>query len=204
MNPVRNNTFQRGYINKIMDTSPQKISNGVTKQFLKDALGWGVVLWFIGYLLGIILFAIVPPSLLGWIIMPIGIALTLWVLIKKIKGSSVWYYLGVAIVWTVIAVAFDYLFLVKIFKPADGYYKLDVYLYYIFTFILPLAVGFWRKINNSASSKTKYKIILIVALVVLFFAAARLISPEDTWLCQNGQWVKHGNPSAVAPSTGCS
>lgn len=26
---------------------------------------------------------------------------------------------------------------------------------------------------------------------------------EDNWLCQNGQWVKHGNPSAPAPTTGC-
>lgn len=175
----------------------------MNKQFLKNSFGWGFILWLIGYLLGIILFAVVPPSLIGWVIMPVGIVLTLWVLIKKIKVSSVWYYLGVAIVWTVIAVAFDYLFLVKVFKPQGGYYKPDVYLYYIFTFILPVATGFWRKINNSASSKIKYKIILIGALVVLFFAVAQLISPEDTWLCQNGQWVKHGNPGAVAPSTGC-
>jgi hypothetical protein len=33
------------------------------------------------------------------------------------------------------------------FKPADGYYKLDVYLYYILTFALPLIVG-WRKSTN--------------------------------------------------------
>jgi flagellar basal body-associated protein FliL len=175
----------------------------MSKQFLKDSVGWGIILWLIGYALGIILFAFVPPSLLGWIIMPIGIALTLWVLFKKIKSGSIWYYLLVAIVWTVIAVAFDFIFLVKVFKPADGYYKLDVYLYYIFTFMLPVAAGFWRKINNGTSSKIKYKIILVAVLVVLFFAAARLISPEDTWLCQNGQWVKHGNPAAQMPATGC-
>jgi hypothetical protein len=175
----------------------------MSKKFLKDAFGWGIILWLIGYVLGIILFAIVPPAFLGWVIMPIGIAITLWVLIKKINSDFVWYYFKVAVVWTIIAVAFDYLFLVKVFKPADGYYKPDVYLYYIFTFILPLAVGFWRKINNSNLSKTKYKIILVVALVVLFFAAARLISPEDTWLCQNGQWVKHGAPSAQKSTTGC-
>jgi hypothetical protein len=39
---------------------------------------------------------------------------------------------------------FDYFLLVKVFKPVDGYYKLDVYLYYVLTFILPLIVG-WRK-----------------------------------------------------------
>lgn len=52
----------------------------MTKQFYKDAFGWGFVLWLIGYGLGIILFAFVSPDLIGWIIMPIGIIITLWVL----------------------------------------------------------------------------------------------------------------------------
>jgi hypothetical protein len=116
----------------------------MTKHLLKDALGWGVALWLIGYALGFILFAVVPPSMIGWVIMPIGIILTLWVLIKKVNGNSFRYYLIVAIAWTAIAVAFDYLFLVKALKPADGYYKLDVYLYYALTFALPPIVG-WRK-----------------------------------------------------------
>jgi hypothetical protein len=30
------------------------------------------------------------------------------------------------------------------FHPPDGYYKPDVYLYYVSTFVLPLIVG-WRK-----------------------------------------------------------
>ena len=110
----------------------------------KDAFGWGVFLWFIGYVLGIVLFAVVPPDMIGWVIMPIGIIITLWVLFKKVKGDSLQYYLFLAIIWTLIAIVFDYFFLVKVFKPADGYYKLDVYLYYALTFILPVAVG-WKK-----------------------------------------------------------
>jgi hypothetical protein len=117
----------------------------VNKQFLKDSVGWGIILWLIGYVLGIILFAFVPPAILGWVIMPIGVIITLWVLFKKVKGGSFGYYLGVATVWTVIAVAFDYFFLVKVFKPAGGYYKPDVYLYYILTFILPVIAGFRKK-----------------------------------------------------------
>ncbi len=116
----------------------------MNRQLLKDTLGWGFVLWLIGYALGIILFMIVPTSILGWIIMPIGIVITLWVLFKKIKNTAFQYYLSVAVAWTLIAIVFDYFFLVKVFKPADGYYKLDVYLYYALTFILPLVVG-WRK-----------------------------------------------------------
>jgi hypothetical protein len=48
---------------------------------------------------------------------------------------------------TVIAIVFDYVFLVKVLNPADGYYKLDVYLYYVFTLILPLIIG-WLKIRR--------------------------------------------------------
>ena len=110
----------------------------------KDTLGWGVVLWLIGYALGIILFSFVPISVIGWIITPIGITLTLWVLFKKVKGDTFRYYLLLATAWTLIAIVFDYFFLVRAFKPADGYYKLDVYLYYVFTFMLPLIAG-WRK-----------------------------------------------------------
>lgn len=113
----------------------------MTKKFIRDSLSWGIILWLIGYVLGIALYAFVPASLLGWVIMPIGIIITLLVLIKIVKGPSLWYYLGVAIVWTLIAVVFDYFFLVKFFQPADGYYKLDVYLYYALIFILPLIVG---------------------------------------------------------------
>jgi nicotinamide riboside transporter PnuC len=54
-----------------------------------------------------------------------------------------------AVIWTVIAVLFDYLFIVKAFKPADGYYKPDVYLYYALTFIVPLLIGWWKKSKSS-------------------------------------------------------
>lgn len=111
------------------------------KQFYKDAFVWGFVLWLIGYLLGIVLFAVVPPEAIGYVIMPIGIIVTLWVLFKKVQGETWRYYFSLAIAWTLIAIVFDYLFLVQVFHPADGYYKLDVYLYYALTFALPLLVG---------------------------------------------------------------
>lgn len=113
----------------------------MNKQLLKDAAGWGLFLWFIGYILGIVLFMVVPPDMIGWILMPIGAAITVWVLLKKIKASTWGYYLSLAVVWTLIAVVFDYFFLVKVFQPADGYYKLDVYIYYVLTFVLPILVG---------------------------------------------------------------
>jgi hypothetical protein len=113
----------------------------MNKQLLKDGLGWGFLLWLIGYILGIIFFMFVPKPLIGWVIMPIGILITLLVLFKKIKSTQISFYLKIAAIWTIIAIIFDYLLLVRVFKPADGYYKLDVYLYYLSTFILPLIAG---------------------------------------------------------------
>jgi len=111
------------------------------KGFYKDALGWGFLLWLFGYILGIALFFVVSPAFLGWVIMPFGILFTLWVLGKRIHSKHQSYYLGLSVIWTVLAIILDYFLLVKIFKPADGYYKLDVYFYYGFTFILPLLVA---------------------------------------------------------------
>lgn len=56
----------------------------------------------------------------------------------------------------------------------------------------------------------KNRLILVTAVVfatLILIAAVvftlRLFSGEDNWICQNGQWVKHGNPSAPMPSSGC-
>jgi hypothetical protein len=114
------------------------------RQLLKDSFGWGFVLWLIGYVLGIVLFFVLPPSLIGWVIMPVGLVVTLWVLMRRVKVNLLRHLLILAGVWTLIAVVFDYVFIVKAFNPADGYYKLDVYLYYVLTFTTPLAVGWWK------------------------------------------------------------
>jgi hypothetical protein len=52
-------------------------------------------------------------------------------------------------------------------------------------------------------NKTK---IAVKALVIVFLVlAVRFIlgGPEDSWICQNNAWVKHGNPSAPMPETQC-
>jgi hypothetical protein len=113
-------------------------------RFLKDALGWGFVLWVIGYAFGIMLFAFVPANLIGWIITPFGTAITLWITSTKVKGDTLLYFGLVGLVWLLIAIGGDYVFIVKAFEPADGYYKSDVYLYYALTLAIPLVVG-WRK-----------------------------------------------------------
>lgn len=82
--------------------------------------------------------------LIGWIIMPIGTAIAIWIAFRKVKGDTLQYYCLVALVWLLIAVLGDYLFIVKALKPADGYYKPDIYLYYALTLAIPLFAG-WRR-----------------------------------------------------------
>jgi len=118
------------------------------KALFLNTIFWGFVLWLFGYILGFVFFAFVPKNLLGWVIMPFGIAVTLWVLFNKIARKESKCYFGLAIFWTLIAVAFDYLFIVKLLK-SPNYYKLDVYIYYLLTFLLPITVG-WYKFHYKA------------------------------------------------------
>ena len=46
-------------------------------------------------------------------------------------------------------------------------------------------------------------LIIILIIVVLGVTWAFLRGPEDTWLCADGEWVKHGNPSAPKPTEPC-
>ena len=110
-------------------------------RLLRDALGWGVGLWFFGYVLGVVLFFALPVSLIGWAITPVAIAVTLWVLTQQVKRGPLQRYVVIGVIWSGLAIALDYLFIVKLLNPEDGYYKLDVYLYYALTFLLPILAG---------------------------------------------------------------
>ena len=112
-----------------------------SRDILRDALGWGVALLLFGYVLGVLLFFLVPTSMIGWVLSPVAVVVTLWVLMTRVRARTRQAYATVAVVWTAIAVVLDYLFIVRMLQPADGYYKFDVYLYYALTFVLPIAVG---------------------------------------------------------------
>jgi hypothetical protein len=116
----------------------------MNRRFAKELLGWGVALWLVGYILGIVLIGVVGASLVGWLIMPIGFAVTCWVLVNKIRSEGIAHYALLGVAWTIIAIVFDYVFIVVAFHPADGYYKPDVYAYYALTFVLPVLIGWWK------------------------------------------------------------
>ena len=49
----------------------------------------------------------------------------------------------------------------------------------------------------------KKYILAILLLLIVALITMRILTPEDTWDCVDGQWVKHGNPDTEAPATGC-
>jgi len=44
---------------------------------------------------------------------------------------------------------------------------------------------------------------IIIFLIVVVMLGIRFFSGEDNWICQNGEWIKHGNPSTEKPTIGC-
>jgi len=43
----------------------------------------------------------------------------------------------------------------------------------------------------------------MLATALLTVLALRLSTSEDTWVCSEGQWMKHGNPTAPVPADAC-
>ena len=114
-----------------------------TKAKLIDALGLGVGIWLIGYVASILLYSLVPNNLLGWILFVILTPVALYVAYLRFRKrkESTGYYLIIAVVWTIIAIILDYLFIITLLH-SNNYYKIDVFVYYATTFIIPLLIGY--------------------------------------------------------------
>ncbi len=46
-------------------------------------------------------------------------------------------------------------------------------------------------------------LIALAILVILLFTRFLIGGSEDTWICSNGKWVRHGNPSTAMPAEPC-
>lgn len=49
------------------------------------------------------------------------------------------------------------------------------------------------------------KIIIIILIIIVAWFVLRFVigGSEDTWICVDGEWVKHGVPSAPKPTKPC-
>lgn len=66
--------------------------------------------------------------------------------------------------------------------------------------VLPVIYSFL--LFKKAAAKMKY-VYLALAAAVAVIVMLRIASPEDTWLCVGGRWVRHGHPAASVPATPC-
>ena len=58
-------------------------------------------------------------------------------------------------------------------------------------------------INRKIMNKTILIILSVLVVVAAAIFSVRFFSGEDNWICQEGEWVKHGNPSAAIPTEVC-
>ena len=52
-------------------------------------------------------------------------------------------------------------------------------------------------------NKTRSILIVLALLVVVIFVMRFWSGDEDSWLCQDGEWVMHGKPNSAKPQTAC-
>lgn len=74
------------------------------------------------------------------------------------------------------------------------------------TCILMLIYGvLFRYFSNFKFSdkKTIYSILVLILFIILAIGSLRLFSGEDNWVCKDGSWQKHGQPSFPAPKAEC-
>jgi hypothetical protein len=128
------------------------------KQWIKDTAGLGTVLWLIGYLASLALFFSPFSGIMGWILLaiftPVTIAVTWWWFSQR-EHLTLEYYAGVGVAWALIAIVFDYLFIVLLFRAT--YYSPDVFVYYAVTFLIPVGVGLYlnRSRNEPVAKEGK-------------------------------------------------
>lgn len=112
---------------------------------VKDTAGIGILLWLIGYLAALLLFVSPFAGVMGWILIAVFTPVSILIVWRWFCGRDLplVYYAEIGLVWTAIAVVFDYLFIVVLFSAT--YYSPDVFVYYAITFLIPVCIGLWKR-----------------------------------------------------------
>jgi uncharacterized membrane protein len=64
---------------------------------------------------------------------------------------------------------------------------------------------FFRYYDKVAFLEKKMAYVIAAVLLILLLAVfgLRFLGGEDSWLCRDGQWVRHGQPDAPMPTMEC-
>jgi uncharacterized membrane protein len=103
--------------------------------------------------------------------------------------------------------AFVIIFFLIIFKNQNPAFETTAIILAYAICSLMIAYSFIFKFLQSDSPLKKNKTIMILVAVILglflIIFNLRFFSGEDDWICQNGEWAKHGNPRAPMPNRTC-
>lgn len=98
------------------------------------------------------------------------------------------------------------MFILYAFSNLNPYYYSIAMTLAFSTCILMLLYSLIFRFYNKIKFSDKKSIFIILVLILFLFLAIfsiRLFSGEDNWICQNGKWIKHGQPNFPAPTTEC-
>ena len=118
-------------------------------QKLVDTIGFGFLLWLIGYFMGFFIITIpgypqimTAPVILTAFSLAVGLvtAAFAYVRFRKRREISWLYAFLVGIAWTILAIVLDFIFIVLLFN-APNYYRPHIFIYYAFTLVVPSAVA---------------------------------------------------------------
>jgi hypothetical protein len=121
------------------------MEKGFIKSRMIDIFVFGIFIWLMGYIASIILFPFVPDNILGWILCIIFTPITIIIAYLRFRNRKLklFCYFMTGVFWAIIAMILDYFFIVRLFNSVT-YYKPDVFVYYIVTFLIPLIIGLYN------------------------------------------------------------
>lgn len=87
----------------------------------------------------------------------------------------------------------------------ESYALVSAVLAYSTCVLLILYSLIFKYYGKAAPHNKKFIFMTLAGLLLLALAVfgVRLFSGEDDWLCKDGQWIKHGQPSRPAPTEPC-
>jgi len=114
-------------------------------RLILDSLGFGILLWIVGLVIGISLTSDFP-GVVGWIVVAVLFPLSALVAYGRLRNDFSWLRtLLVATAWAGTAIVLDLTFV----APYVGaYYDISVYAYYLGMFLVPLAIAASTKIGK--------------------------------------------------------
>ncbi len=118
----------------------------MNKKHIIDTLGYGLMYWMIGFILGMIFLIFVPIRYVGWPILAIMFPLMIFLTMVRFEARTkpIYYYFVTGFVWLGVIALLDYLIVMKGFGNMQ-YYDFDLYLTYALILIIPITYGLIKK-----------------------------------------------------------